>query len=506
MADGTAQKVEQLTTHTEEQLRQELTALGVELTVSRTTLNAHWLYPGEQRLDASYYANEAFTAQRVVHDCGYEVKNLGQVVREIFILGRFRRIYATDKDAGWPYLSASETLTFRPQSDRLIAKDHAPKEAEWHFARRGWLLVSCSGSVGRITLATKRLEPYFLTHDLARLIPNQSPLAGYLYAFLASWMGQALLSKDQYGSAIKHLETHHIAGIPIPLLPETEQRAIHDKILRAYELRDEANELLDEANQRLHQELGLPLFDERLVPYLPSPADQPTNTPDLPHPRAFEIQASALDDRFDASYHVPVARTVVALLNKGIYPARQLGQLAGDILIPPRFKRIYVSKEHGVPFLQGSHLPQMRPYDLKYLSRTKTHNLDRWVIHKEWVLVTCSGTIGRVGLVSSAQDQWAASQHLLRIIPDKQKGHPGYIAAFLMTPYGQHQLMAKIYGGVVDELTEADTASIWIPDAPLNIQAAIGELVIAAFEKKDQASAIEEAAIAEIEAILSQSR
>jgi hypothetical protein len=90
----------------------------------------------------------------------------------------------------------------------------------------------------------------------------------------------------------------------------------------------------------------------------------------------------------------------------------------------------------------------MRPHDLKYISRTKTEGLERWIIRKGWVLITCSGTIGRVGLVSSVQDQWAASQHLLRIVPDQSKGHPGYLAAFLTTPYGQHQITAKIYGGV----------------------------------------------------------
>ncbi len=180
----------------------------------------------------------------------------------------------------------------------------------------------------------------------------------------------------------------------------------------------------------------------------------------------------------------------------------QLGQITADIIVTPRFKRIYVPKEYGIPFLQGSHLPQMRPYDLKYLSRTKQKGIERWIIRAGWVLVTCSGTIGRVGLVSSYMDKWAASQHLLRIIPDKEQGHPGYIAAFLMTPYGQHQLTAKIYGGVVDELTEEDTRAVWIPNAPLEIQREIGERVVKAFKLKDKASVVEECAIRKVEEIL----
>ncbi|MCI2432103.1 restriction endonuclease subunit S [Candidatus Acetothermia bacterium] len=263
-------------------------------------------------------------------------------------------------------------------------------------------------------------------------------------------------------------------------------------------------ELLDEANELLHAQLGLPRFDESLVPYLPAPTTLrlPSHRPEIPHPKAFSIQASELADRFDASFHVPIARTAIKLLREGKYEPTRLEKIAADIVVAPRFKRIYVSKEYGVPFLQGSHLPQMRPYDLKYLSRTKQKGLERWIIRKGWVLVTCSGTIGRVGLVSSYMDKWAASQHLLRIVPDYNQGHPAYIAAFLMTPYGQHQLTAKIYGGVVDELTEEDTSAVWIPNAPQEIQQGIGKRVVEAFEKKDEASTIEEAAIRKVESLL----
>lgn len=489
-------------TLTREERRQQFIELGWWVSIPLTIVPAHWLHDGEQRLDARCYAQEAATALRFVRDCGLDVKPLRKIVSDIFILGRFRRVYATDKKSGWPYLSASEAFEFRPTSERWLAKDHAPSQAEDHFAKAGWILVSASGTVGRTVLATKRLEEFFLTHDLIRVVPNRSPLAGYVYAYLSTWMGQALISKDQYGSAINHLEPHHLARVPVPLLPDGEQQAIHNEIMRAYALRDEANDLLDEADALLHQELGLPRFDESLVPYLPPPPRPQTNRPEMPHPKAFTVSASGLNDRLDASYHVPVARTAARLLREGKYPPAQLHTLVDDVVVAPRFKRIYVSQEHGVPLLQGSHLPQMRPYDLKYLSRTQQKNLECWIVRKGWVLVTCSGTIGRVGMVSSYWDKWAASQHLLRVVPNYSKGHPGYIAAFLMTPYGQHQLTAKIYGGVVDELTAEDTSVVWIPNAPKGIQTAIGECVVRAFDKKDEAAEIEDNAIRKVETTL----
>lgn len=485
-----------------EERRQQLVDLGWWVSIPLSIVQSHWLYDGEQRLDGGYYAQEAVAALRIVRDCGFKVKVLGKLASEVFILGRFRRVYATDRKSGWPYLSASEAFQFRPTSNRWIAQDHAPKQAEDHFAKQGWILISASGTVGRTVVATKRLEKYFLTHDLIRVVPEQSCPAGYLYAFLSTWMGQALMSKDQYGSAIKHLEPHHLASIPVPLLPDYEQQAIHTEIMRAYALREEANELLDEADELLHTKLGLPRFDESLVPYLPSLPRTQTDQPEIPHPKAFDIKISELNERLDASFHVPMARTAIELLHKSKYVPVRLGTMTDDIFVAPRFKRIYVAKEYGVPFLQGSHLPQMWPQDLKYLSRTQQKGLERWIIRKGWILVTCSGTIGRIGLVSSSQDKWAASQHLLRIVPDGSKGHSGYLAAFLMTPYGQHQLTAKIYGAVVDELTAEDTRVVWIPDAPQEIQISIGERVVSAFEKKDAANTIEAAAIHRVEMVL----
>lgn len=100
-------------------------------------------------------------------------------------------------------------------------------------------------------------------------------------------------------------------------------------------------------------------------------------------------------------------------------------------------------------------------------------------------------------------DKWAASQHILRIMPKINVSHEGYIATFLMTPYGQHQLQSKIYGGVVDELTADDTARVLIPDLPYAEQEKIGVPAKEAYELRDKANTLEDQAIACIEAIIS---
>jgi type I restriction enzyme S subunit len=145
-------------------------------------------------------------------------------------------------------------------------------------------------------------------------------------------------------------------------------------------------------------------------------------------------------------------------------PVKTLGDVTERIFIPPRFKRIYVEANHGVPFLQGSHIIHFQPADLKYLSRAAHRNLDKWIIRQGWILVTCSGTIGRVTIAPPQWDGWAASQHILRIIPkSSDEVPPGYLCAYLASPVGQAQLTAQIYGAVVDELTEGQARGVLIP-------------------------------------------
>jgi type I restriction enzyme, S subunit len=308
------------------------------------------------------------------------------------------------------------------------------------------------------------------------------------------------VSKSQYGVTVKHLEAPHLLSVECPLLLEAEQEAIHNNILRAYTLRDEANDLLDEADELLHQELGLPRFDERLVPYLPLPPRRLANRLEMPHPRAFTVKVSDLAERLDASYHVPVVRTVIALLQKGKYPPVRLGGMAEGIFIPPRFKRIYVPKGYGVPFLRPSHLPQTRPYNLGYISKL-TGVLDSLLLKKGDVLVTTDGTVGRIALVTTRIAGWAGSNNIARITYGNFDARNGYLAAFLSSPYGFFQLTREIYGGVVDHIEVPHLESVWTPDAPLDVQAAIGQRV-AAFEKKDEATAIEEATIRWVETIV----
>ena len=448
---------------------------------------AHWLRESEWRLDATYYSSDSARARLALEALGRRCVPLADVVTKCFLLGRFKRIYADSPTSGWPYLSAHEAFQFRPSPYRWIARRYAPRNPKAHFVEEGWILVSASGSVGRPLLVGDRLPGWFLSHDLVRIVPSNLVPSGYLYAYLASWIGQALLQRDQYGSNIKHLESHHVADLPVPLLADADMERIADKVVQAQRYRSEANQLLDAATAELYRELKLPA----------TLAESGSSR------QAFATHSLDLHGRFDASFHDPMARLTVDTLRAGPYVPLPLSEVCSRIFYPSRFKRNYVAPEYGVPFLQGSHIPLVRPFGMKYLSLTDERNLRQCRVDKNWVLVTCSGTIGRVGLVSSVTAGWAASQHILRLVA-RPGNNPGYMALFLMTPYGGLQLQSRIYGAVVDELTYEDLGTVLIPNAPPSVQDVIGDKVLSAFELKDQAALQEDEAIRDLEALLSE--
>lgn len=199
------------------------------------------------RLDADYYSASAIQSRSILGALSKTTEPLDSLA-QVYTLGRFKRVYTRDPTKGHPYLQAEEVFAFRPTSEGNLAKKYAPT-AEGHFAKEGWLLMSSSGSVGNLIYVTKMMEKYFLTHDLARIIPRedvQKPVSpGYLWAYLASPMFQAIVKP--YGAVVPHIEAEHLQDLPVPRLSDGEEARIDSMVRKAWELRDEANRLLDEA-------------------------------------------------------------------------------------------------------------------------------------------------------------------------------------------------------------------------------------------------------------------
>ena len=213
----------------------------------------------------------------------------------------------------------------------------------------------------------------------------------------------------------------------------------------------------------------------------------------------WETREIGFETRIDGSFYNPLSELALDILTSNPNRKTTLANkdIVEKIILPGRFKRVYVKKDYGVPFLSGKDIVKTYPNDLKYISRIKTKKLRTYIIKEGWSLITCSGTMGRTALVTKEWDGWAATQHIIRIVP--KNIHPGYVYAFLSSDYGQAQFSRFIHGSVVDEITDKQTekVSILIPDN--DIQNKIGSKTQKAFNLRSEANQIETTAIELIE-------
>lgn len=448
-------------------------------------LDTHWVVNQEKRLDARFYDKDVIAARILIErlqERNIEIVNVENLTTKIFHRPRFKRKYV-NVGKGEPFLMPIDLFMF-PLKPRKAVTD----PPDGLRVGEDWILITCSGSVGRTIITNKFISRCVLSHDIIRLIIQNNEDLGYLYTYLNTWMGQAFLIKDQYGATVKHIEPHHVSAIPVPKIQDLIKQ-INEKIREVHKLRDEAQSILIKADEMIYSKLGLKKFIDDEAKYYGGEEGRLI--------KSFESKAQNLSLRLDASYHTPILQIIKKNMSNAKFKVRNLGDVIDDIFIPTRFKRPYVrNQEEGIPFLQGSHIPQIRPFGVKYLWK-KTRKIDNKKLKRNWVLMTRSGTVGRIGIVRDQWDGWAASEHVLRIVI-KKNIHPGFVYAFLSNPYGEYQIKGIIYGAVVDEIGEQDTSlieDIKIIMPPKETQDVIGEIVFKAWDGKDKANRIEKETI-----------
>lgn len=463
----------------------------------RFDLNSDYIDKEELKLTAIFYSSDVISSNRSLQklkETGISIRLVDDFINEINRPGRFNMIN-TSKSKGISYISPSDTFMFPLTSNKYIigySDDLEIKDKE--------LLITCSGSVGRSLISNRLLKNFIVSSDMIRIKVNEENL-GYIFAFLNSSIGQSLIKKDEYGATVKHIEPYHISNIPIPDIPVL-KKEINKKILEAHKLREDAHFIFLKAKELFYEKLNLPQITEDDVNY---PEINKMSNSEI---RAFEISSNNLNLRLDASYHIPSVELILNELydnkknKKGeIYNFVSLAKIS----MPKRFKRLYVNDvDSGVPLLQGKHISQIKPQGLKFIWN-QTKDLNDLLIKENWILITRSGTVGKLSLVSKYWDGWAASDHLLRVIVDEKKINPGFFAMFLSSEYGQIQLKRLTYGAVVDEIGEAgdliNDIKIYKPTDE-KIENEIGALFIEAYTKRDLANKIEDETINYLESDL----
>ena len=296
------------------------------------------------------------------------------------------------------------------------------------------------------------------------------------------------IDEKGYGNCLLFLadvEPDHLAEIPVPNAPVGLRQRIHNLIARSYALRDESNEMIDKATSLMTAELHLPAIHEF----------QKVSTP----VSTFDVKLSNVNLRLDASYHIPAVDAIVAHLKENAAEVTTVGdsRISRSVILPGRFKRVYVEEGYGRIFIGGKQLGELDPSNKKYLSNVHHGNriAQQLELKENMTLITCSGTIGRVALVGKHWDDWTANQHIIRVVP-ANKDIAGYLYIFLASDYGRTLITRYTYGSVVDEIDDDHVRQIPIPLLRnQDVQQQINSLALESNAKRYEAYKLEQEAL-----------
>ena len=407
----------------------------------------------DNRLEASTFNIDRAHSIQLLENSKYDLVLLGTKeigFKDCFYGPRAKRNYLTNIDStSIGFLGSSEMLDIYPDPVKFVSHDNSMVDSL--SLTEGIILISRSGTIGNVTFVGQTLSKFLVSEHAIRLVMNEFP--GFVYTYLKTDVAQNLLHAEKFGSVILEIEPDALKNMLIPNAPALIKKKIHDVIMDSYANRDESNRLIDEAAKIMIEELELPPIDDLKKEAFSYSKEI----------NSFLIKLSDLNGRLESNYHLPIIKVLENhLREKADLVKLENKEITENIVLAGVFKRNYVQKGHGYPFLGGKEITQLSPETDKYLSKiTHKKRYEKELRVKEnWILVTDRGTIGKVVIVPKHMENMAVSQNVLKIVP---KIYPGYIYCFLNSDYGQILIKRQSYGSVVNMIDDSSLGDVQIP-------------------------------------------
>ena len=446
-------------------------------------INIHNTLSASYRFDSSYHLSDAISFRYLQQKLPYENVPIRDVVERVFLGNIFSRIFVKDKEYGVPYLAASDTVLANLDTNRYLSKKQS-QDLNYLKIHKDWILITCSGTIGNVTFTNSKFEGRIATHDLIRVIPNDSKmLKGALYAYLASKFGYCQLTQSKFGGVVKHINADHVYDITIPLFPKTLQIKINDLIQESAKLREEASIMIETAKSILLNYCNADFRKDNFKTAVVKNIDI----------------LSSLQHRIDPP----------ALINDGVITINKIKEIKKTIKLkdtgakvfrPGIFKRCYVN--NGYPYIKGSDIFNVNPFvRCSYLSRKNTPFVNEMLLHEGQILVTCAGSVGNIKLITKEYDDKEAlgSQDIIRIETTNNLFTKEYLFIYLQLPFVYDYIQSMKYGSVIERVEPFHIESIPVVQPTVKISEEITSLVRRYMECTYKAFVEEETAIKEVE-------
>lgn len=430
---------------------------------------------GDRRMEAETFLSSGYGLRLAIESKTDGWTRLAQVART-WQPSRLKGIQV-GRTFGTPFLAATQVFDVRPIPRKWLSMERTD-DATNRFVQPGTIMVTCSGSVGRPTLAYATHESILISHDLLRVEALNKKDWGWIYAYLHAAQTRAMTQSVHYGHIIKHLETSHLDALPIPLLDDKMNKSFSNRVSRILELRNESHRLTLEAESRFESALGAAVVKDW-------------------GESGFAVRASSFVHgrrRLDAAMHNPGATAVRRHLAKYGKGFTSFAKIGFDIWVPGRYKRI--PAEDGVIYRDSADLLEVSPDLAKRFADCRFGDEFRGRVKNGWILIPCSGQvygiIGTATLGTDALDGQVVSNHVIRAAPRKNSVPVGYTMTALSHPtLGRPLVKSLAFGSSVPEIDPDDLAALEIVRLESREESAVAELAEASSQARSAADLLE---------------
>ena len=120
-----------------------------------------------------------------------------------------------------PYYTPSAVLQERRDAAKLLDTSRASKSQAATIAairvRRGDIVITRSGTIGRIAMVTSMFDGAIVSDDLIRVRVPDERIRLFLWGYLESKLAQDQIMRNEYGAIQQHLEPEHVRSILVPI-------------------------------------------------------------------------------------------------------------------------------------------------------------------------------------------------------------------------------------------------------------------------------------------------
>jgi len=408
------------------------------------------------RLDAEYYDPNALALRKVIDASPYRIARLEDLAASIINFGAYSLCnYITFQDDGIPFITAENIhagyIDF--SSARHVPEDQH-KGLLWKSqVSQGQVLVAMAARLGYAAVYDSP-EPLSSSQDVAKvtLADTKATDPYYMAAYINSSLGREQLLASRTGSVQQHTNLGKLKDLKVIVLPPARQIEVRRLFKRGLAERERASSLYAQAEKGLLHELHLDSLDL---------------SPQLTYERGFsEVQRAG---RMDPEYYQPKYYRLKAAIDACGFPRRRLGDLVHPIRNGCDIRQFV---DNGVPYIRVGDIADGRIA----VDAMKVDPADARASKKDIqlrvgdILFTRKGTYGNTAVVRPGQNNAIISSEIMLLRTSNNQVVPEYLAAYLSSPAGYHQVERRVHGVAFYSITQADLASVDVVVASREVQ------------------------------------